>query len=100
MKCSGALGQKLAFPGYYEGLKRQGFFYPNPAFIQIELDLPRTYPHVTDEAELRLLLEPLRHVLQAIVIRNPTIGYCQGMNFIAARLLNCMKEEEAFGTMS
>ena len=55
---------------------------------------------MTDEAELRLLLEPLRHVLQAIVIRNPTIGYCQGMNFIAARLLNCMKEEEAFWTMS
>ena len=53
-----------------------------------------------DEAEMKLLIEPLRHVLYAIVIRNPTIGYCQGMNFIAARLLNCMREEEAFWTMT
>jgi len=55
---------------------------------------------VTDEAELKLLLTPLRNVLHGIVIRNPTIGYCQGMNFIAARLLSCMKEEEAFWTMT
>ena len=45
-------------------------------------------------------MDPLRNVLFAIVNRNPTIGYCQGMNFIAARLLTCMKEEEAFWTMS
>ena len=62
--------------------------------------MPRTYPHVTDESELKTLLDPLRSVLHAIVIRNPTVGYCQGMNFIAARLLNCMKEEEAFWTMA
>lgn len=55
---------------------------------------------VTDESELKILLEPLRNVLYAIVIRNPTIGYCQGMNFIGARLLSCMREEEAFWTMS
>lgn len=34
------------------------------------------------------------------MIRNPTVGYCQGMNFIAARLLNCMREEEAFWTLT
>ena len=100
LKCSGALGQKLSNPGYYEAMKKQGFFYPNPAFQQIELDLPRTYPNVEDEQELSSLLEPLRNVLYCIVIRNPTIGYCQGMNFIAARLLFCMKEEEAFWTMA
>lgn len=44
-------------------------------------------------------MEPLRHVLYALVIRNPTVGYCQGMNFIAARLLVCMSEEEAFWTL-
>ena len=44
LKCSGALGQKMSNPGYYDGIKKLGFFYPNPAFIQIELDLPRTYP--------------------------------------------------------
>ena len=46
------------------------------------------------------ILGPLRNVLYSIVVRNPTIGYCQGMNFIAARLLYCMKEEEAFWTMT
>ncbi len=52
LKCSGALAQKLSNPGYYEGLKQLGFFYPNPAFNQIELDLHRTYPHIEDEEEL------------------------------------------------
>jgi len=56
LKCSGALGQKLSNPGYYDGLKKLGFFYPNPAFIQIELDLPRTYPQVDDPKELQMLL--------------------------------------------
>jgi hypothetical protein len=90
----------LQNPGYYDGIKKLGFFYPNPAFIQIELDLPRTYPNANDGEDLQVLLEPLRNVLYSIVIRNPTIGYCQGMNFIAARLLYCMKEEEAFWTMT
>ena len=28
------------------------------------------------------------------------MGYCQGVNFIAARLLTCMKEEEAFWVLN
>jgi small G protein signaling modulator 3 len=35
-------------------------------------------------------------VLTAYVLRCPTIGYCQGWNSIAARLLAVMPEEEAF----
>jgi small G protein signaling modulator 3 len=35
-------------------------------------------------------------VLTAYVLRSPTIGYCQGWNSIAARLLAVMPEEEAF----
>jgi len=81
-------------------LKRLHNFYPNPAFNQIELDLTRTYPNIIEVEDLQSLLGPLRNVLYSIVIRNPTIGYCQGMNFIAARLLYCMKEEEAFWTMT
>ena len=99
LKCSGALGQKISNPGYYESLKANAINYPNPSFHQIELDLARTYPHITDEETLSKYTTPLRNVLYAFVNRNPTVGYCQGVNFIAARLLACMTEEEAFWTL-
>jgi hypothetical protein len=40
--------------------------------------------------------QQLRRVLSAYVKRNPTVGYCQGLNFIAAVLLTKLREEEAF----
>lgn len=40
----------------------------------------------------------LRRVLSAYVLRNPTIGYCQGMNNIVAKLISAMDEEDAFWT--
>lgn len=39
-------------------------------------------------------------MLNTYVKRNPTVGYCQGMNFIAGRLIQYMSEEEAFWTLS
>lgn len=42
----------------------------------------------------------MRNVLTTYVKRNPTVGYCQGMNFIVGRLLKFMNEEEAFWTMT
>ena len=42
----------------------------------------------------------LRNVLICYVKRNPTIGYCQGLNFVVAQLLRYMNEEEAFWTLS
>lgn len=82
-------------PGYYLNLKNNFLQYPNPWFSQIELDLKRTFPdlkdHATPEKE-----EKMRNVLGAYIKRNPTVGYWQGMNFIAAILLNYLEEEEAF----
>ena len=46
--------------------------------------------------KLEKLTGTLRNVLSAYVQRCPTIGYCQGWNSIAARLLLVMPEEEAF----
>lgn len=81
--------------GYYERLCKNIAQYPNPCFYQIELDLHRTfsssetiYSHTSEEK--------MRKVLGAYIKRNPTVGYCQGLNFIVAILLNKLEEEEAF----
>ena len=44
-------------------------------------------------------LRILRRVLYAVVRRNPTVGYCQVLNFLVAHLLCYQKEEEVFWTM-
>ncbi|GAB5370352.1 hypothetical protein AAMO2058_001485300 [Amorphochlora amoebiformis] len=41
----------------------------------------------------------LRRVLAAVVLRNKSIGYTQGMNYIACLFLGMMREEDAFWTM-
>lgn len=46
------------------------------------------------------VLGKLRQVLHTYVKRNPTVGYCQGMNFIVGRLLQFMSEEESFWTLA
>lgn len=38
----------------------------------------------------------MRNVLCAYVKRNPTVGYCQGLNYVVAHLLRYMNEEETF----
>lgn len=35
-------------------------------------------------------------MLKAISIVYPRVGYCQGMNFLALRLLQIIEDEEAF----
>jgi len=68
---------------------------------EIDKDLPRTMP------ELKVLtsvgspvLASMRRVLLAYAVRNPTIGYCQSMNFLACLLLLHMEEERAFWALS
>lgn len=62
---------------------------------RITQDLKRTY---NDQAEngKDIDLNPLRNVLYAFAKRNSTIGYCQGLNFVAGHLLRYLTEEEAF----
>ena len=70
-------------------------YYPNPSFNQIELDLGRTFPNdPVDKVEK--YIGPLRNVLNTFIKRNPTIGYCQGMNFIAGNILKYANEEQSF----
>lgn len=66
-------------------------------FKQIELDLLRTLPnnrhfeHPNSRGTQRV-----RRVLRAYACFNQTVGYCQGMNRLAAMALLVLPEEEAF----
>ncbi|KAF5770818.1 putative Rab-GTPase-TBC domain-containing protein [Helianthus annuus] len=62
--------------------------------LQIEKDLPRTFPgHPALDEGGR---DALRRILTAYARHNPSVGYCQAMNFFAALLLLLMPEENAF----
>ncbi|KAL0049768.1 hypothetical protein WJX82_009626 [Trebouxia sp. C0006] len=62
--------------------------------LQIEKDLHRTFPgHPVMDGTGR---SALRRILAAYARRNPSVGYCQGMNFIAGCLLLFMDEEDTF----
>ncbi|XP_015869894.3 uncharacterized protein LOC107407173 isoform X2 [Ziziphus jujuba] len=61
---------------------------------QIEKDIPRTFPgHPALDENGR---NSLRRLLLAYARHNPSVGYCQAMNFFAGILLLLMPEENAF----
>ena len=73
----------------------------------IAVDLERTFPNHTlfriaaesSEAEARTsarTLSALQRILRAYGVHNPTVGYTQGMNFLAGMFLTYMREEQAF----
>ena len=58
---------------------------------QIEQDVDRTFPsHPHFCSRSTLGTASLVHVLRAYSIRNPMVGYCQSLNFIAGLLLIVM----------
>uniref|UniRef100_A0A0N5AWE4 Rab-GAP TBC domain-containing protein n=1 Tax=Syphacia muris TaxID=451379 RepID=A0A0N5AWE4_9BILA len=64
---------------------------------QVTLDLLRTMPnnvHFTSPNCKGIL--QLEQVLRAYCLHNPSIGYCQGMNFIAATAMLVLGAEETF----
>ena len=90
----------LCHNDYYKSLLNTTMDYPNPSFHQIELDLSRTFVDMALEDDADKLIPSLKNVLYTYVKRNPTIGYCQGMNFIVGRMIQYMNEEEAFWTLT
>ncbi|KAF3385139.1 hypothetical protein F1880_003096 [Penicillium rolfsii] len=95
-ECSGASTMRI--PGYYEDLVRGiGGTEPDSSVIaQIDMDIRRT---LTDNVFFRKGpgVGKLKEVLLAYSRRNPEVGYCQGMNLIAASLLLIMPTaEDAF----
>ena len=79
--------------GYYNKLLQYSKTIPCPSEKQIILDLRRTFPEEKD-CMTDSFLEKLKNVLMCYSIRNTSVGYCQGMNFIGGRLLLIMGNEE------
>lgn len=93
-ECSGA--SALRVPGYYEDLVSDSDHGDPTVLAQIEMDIHRT---LTDNVFFRKGpgVSKLNEVLLAYARRNPDVGYCQGMNMIAASLLLIMPTaEDAF----
>ncbi|XP_048193673.1 TBC1 domain family member 2A isoform X2 [Perognathus longimembris pacificus] len=88
--------QHLRTPGYYQELLGRGQACEHPAARQIELDLNRTFPnnkHFT--CPTSRFPSQLRRVLLAFSWQNPAIGYCQGLNRLAAIALLVLEDEES-----
>uniref|UniRef100_A0A6I8NKI7 TBC1 domain family member 2A n=1 Tax=Ornithorhynchus anatinus TaxID=9258 RepID=A0A6I8NKI7_ORNAN len=83
-------------PNRYEELLRKCEATENPAFQQIELDLNRTFTNNRHfVSPTSKFIAKLRRVLLAFSWQNPTIGYCQGLNRLAAIALLVLEEEES-----
>ncbi|XP_015275633.1 PREDICTED: TBC1 domain family member 2B [Gekko japonicus] len=86
-----------AEPGYFQNLLQNALKKQNPASKQIELDLLRTLPNNKHYASPTSEgIQKLRNVLLAYSWRNPDIGYCQGLNRLAAIALLYLEQEDAF----
>lgn len=98
-ECSGA--SEVAEPGRYQELlaehESQETEGSNQCLMQIDLDIHRTMPTNIYFGGDGPGVAKLRRVLVAYSWYNPEIGYCQGMNNLAATLLlTHATEEEAF----
>ena len=91
---SGAKREMLNNPGYYQSII---YNFPNgtqsPAENILILDISRTFPYL-DYFKNEENKKKLTRILTAFVRRNATIGYSQGINFIVARLLMLVEDEE------
>ncbi|KAM3395290.1 growth hormone-regulated TBC protein 1 [Capsicum galapagoense] len=94
---SGAAKKKSTVPeSYYQDMTMAVEDKVTAATKQIDHDLPRTFPGHPwlDTSEGHAAL---RRVLVAYSFRDSDVGYCQGLNYVAALLLLVMKtEEDAF----
>lgn len=63
---------------------------------EIDRDINRTIPTNKREEELK---ERLRHMLNVLAVAFPSMGYCQGLNFITANFLVLLDDKQAFNAM-
>jgi len=80
----------------------QALKLPQELKDQIDLDLPRTPRHIFlggakgADNKFPRRYEACKRLLRTTAAMLPNIGYCQGMNYLAAFLLSVLEEREAF----
>lgn len=98
LECSGGL--EMREPGVFSDLLAQSDD-ENGAVREIEKDVGRTMPLNVFFGRTGAGVDKLRRVLIAYSRRNPTVGYCQGMNLVTSTLLLVFgDEEEAFWVLA
>lgn len=101
MELSGANAKKEAeCVSYYADLTELCDTLTSKDATQIELDVKRTFGHSRTKVSTKDGRDALRRILRAYSVRNPTIGYCQGLNFIAGFLLLVLQEENVFWVLA
>jgi hypothetical protein len=90
MLCSGAKNDKIENPQYYKKLVELSKDVKSLYSKQIEKDLKRTFLNNNINEEK---INQLRRVLISYSIRNSSIGYCQGLNFIVNNLIEVLENE-------
>uniref|UniRef100_A0A673WME5 TBC1 domain family member 2 n=1 Tax=Salmo trutta TaxID=8032 RepID=A0A673WME5_SALTR len=82
-------------PDRYEQLCQKSLTSPHQASRQIQLDLHRTLTtNQRFSSPSSPTLQQLQRILLAFSWQNPTIGYCQGLNRLAAIVLLVLESEE------
>ena len=90
---SGAKREMLNFPDYYNNILNNYPDYIPSLFEQtIDKDLIRTFPEERFFKQ-KENLNKLRNILVAFSRRNSSIGYNQGFNLIAGRILEVVEDE-------
>jgi Rab-GTPase-TBC domain len=86
LETTGAMYEMCYNTLYYPRLLQEKSHLESNYTMQIDKDLGRTFPedpYFKNQANFRVL----KNILVAYSWRNPNVGYCQGMNFIAGRFL-------------
>ena len=89
--CSRAKADLANNTSYYEDLLKLSKEVPSLYEKQIDKDIKRTInDNSKDNNDLK---RKMKNVLMCYSIRNSSIGYCQGFNFLVLRLLEVLKGE-------
>ena len=89
--CSRAKADLADNASYYQDLLKLSKEIPSLYEKQIDKDIRRTVnDNLKNNEELKI---KMKNVLMCYSIRNSSIGYCQGFNFLVLRLLEVLKGE-------